>query len=215
MVKVYILDVKELEYDRECGLVSKAQLEKISKCKVEEERLRALGGALLLQYVNALPIIKQPFAGSNVVFEKISVMDLYAFLRKPMELPITIGEFGKPYLEASPWKYNISHSGDYAVLAWGLEEMGVDIQKEKVVDKDAFSKRFFTEDEADALSGEDKERAFYNIWCRKEAYGKLKGVGLKEEILAFSTLEESQEVLFTDYSDLDGYCLSVCTYKKN
>lgn len=215
MIKVFILDLKELEYDKDSTLVSKNQLDKISKYKVEEERLRALGGALLLQYVNALPIIKQPFAGDTVVFEKVSAMELHAFLMKPLDLPIAVGEFGKPYLEANPWKYNISHSGDYAVLAWGLEEVGVDIQKNKSVDQDAFSKRFFTVEETETLAGGDKDHTFYNIWCRKEAYGKLKGVGLKEEILAFSTLEDSREVLFTDYSDLDGYCLSVCTYKKN
>ena len=56
------------------------------------------------------------------------------------------GENGKPYLKNGGMYFNISHSGDYVVLATADSEVGVDIEKIVSAD-DAVADRCFTAEE--------------------------------------------------------------------
>ncbi|XP_003385372.1 PREDICTED: L-aminoadipate-semialdehyde dehydrogenase-phosphopantetheinyl transferase-like [Amphimedon queenslandica] len=104
-------------------------------------------------------------------------------------------ERGKPYLVEPSLggcglDLNVSHQGDYAVLA-GEEGMrvGVDVmdctRPRGIASLDQFfttMRRQFTEREWHQIrspsSEEDKLKLFYRFWCLKESYIKATGIGL-------------------------------------
>jgi 4'-phosphopantetheinyl transferase len=92
---------------------------------------------------------------------------------------------GKPVLAtpAVPLHFNLSHSGDLALIAVTADaELGVDVEALRPIDEhDALASRFFAPDEARALSGvapAQRDLAFLLGWTRKEAYVKAVGEGL-------------------------------------
>ena len=88
----------------------------------------------------------------------------------------------RPYFENLPIYFSISHSGTRVVAAVSARPVGVDIERRREI-KRGMSKRFFTENE--------QKCDFFEIWTKKEAYGKCKG-GLSE-------------VLSTDVTELEFY----------
>lgn len=42
---------------------------------------------------------------------------------------VSIGDYGKPYIPGGEICFNLSHSGDYVVLASDSDRVGVDIEK--------------------------------------------------------------------------------------
>ena len=90
-------------------------------------------------------------------------------------------ENGKPYFANGPY-FNISHSGDYVIMAIAKNEVGVDIEENKPKDMTMLLK-IFNEAEAKMI----KEHAdFYYLWCAKESLIKCIGstVGHIKEIPA-------------------------------
>lgn len=56
----------------------------------------------------------------------------------------------------------------------------------------------------------DRKTLFYTLWCRKEAYGKLLGTGLTENVLKRNMLEDVGAHLY-EYGELSGYRVCVCS----
>ena len=84
--------------------------------------------------------------------------------------PVLYKENGKPYFANGPY-FNISHSGDYVIMAVANKEVGVDIEKNKPKDMSMLLK-IFNEAEAKMI----KEHAdFYYLWCAKESLIKCIG----------------------------------------
>lgn len=82
---------------------------------------------------------------------------------------------GKPYLEGGPY-FNISHSGEYVVLAvHHTRDVGVDIQE---INKDKLNtiKYVLNESEKDI---EDAE-SFFRVWSNKESLIKCLSSSLKD-----------------------------------
>ena len=108
----------------------------------------------------------------------------------PNDVRFGIGAFGKPYLASPPGaelSFNVSHSGDVVLLALARDgDLGVDVQlwNERLGDTErariAESICSVAERAAMAeLSSElARQRAFYAIWSRKEAYLKATGTGI-------------------------------------
>lgn len=111
----------------------------------------------------------------------------------PTAVRFGYGEKGKPFLENDPASgedilhFNLSDSADLAVYAFsrGLE-IGADCEiLRPMPDADSIAVSFFAEAERDVLhdvSQEEKARAFFNCWTRKEAYIKAIGEGLSEPL---------------------------------
>ncbi|MBL9027776.1 MAG: 4'-phosphopantetheinyl transferase superfamily protein [Myxococcales bacterium] len=92
------------------------------------------------------------------------------------------GTHGKPFVEGAPVFFNLSHSGDWIVLALADAEVGVDVELAREdVDVLEIAKVVFTSrelEELDALEpGGEQRRAFYRLWARKEAVLKAWGTG--------------------------------------
>lgn len=102
---------------------------------------------------------------------------------------------GRPFLSASnqqhPLDFNVSHSGDLALIAIGSDQhrIGVDIEQQKEMrDLDQLAARVLTAgelatlnqyDDQDPKSDEAKLAQFFRYWTCKEAYLKALGTGLQ------------------------------------
>jgi 4'-phosphopantetheinyl transferase len=89
------------------------------------------------------------------------------------------GEHGKPNLEGSRLRFNMSDSGERALYAVTLDaEIGVDIEHVREM-KEAvpIAARFLPAAEAEAVRRDPA--SFLRVWTRREAYLKCIGVGLR------------------------------------
>tara|TARA_B100000989_G_scaffold298309_2_gene287023 strand:+ start:490 stop:1230 length:741 start_codon:yes stop_codon:yes gene_type:complete len=103
--------------------------------------------------------------------------------KSPAEISFKAAQFGKPYLDDSSLSFNISHSGDLALVAITLnQEVGIDIEKWRFLENlEGLVKRNFSDREQQAwLTVEDSQRqqTFFNLWTCKEAFIKATGRGL-------------------------------------
>jgi 4'-phosphopantetheinyl transferase len=95
----------------------------------------------------------------------------------PADVEITAGPHGKPALYGSGPRFNLSHSGDVALVALTSDaEVGVDV--ERTSRRSAAVERTLTDGERATLNGGDRHTELLRIWCRKEALAKALGGGL-------------------------------------
>jgi 4'-phosphopantetheinyl transferase len=105
----------------------------------------------------------------------------------PAQLAFRYSEKEKPSLDPQtsphPVKFNVSHSGTAALLAFARgRALGVDVEIiREDFDPSALSHRFFSTHEQSqfaALDPSEKYSGFFRCWTRKEAYIKAVGTGL-------------------------------------
>ncbi len=104
------------------------------------------------------------------------------------EVRVEYGLWEKPRLISPKGVYfNLSHSGEWTVIAISDSEVGVDVQQVKPVDM-RLAKRFFAEDEQRQIeeAGEGVTELFYRFWTVKEAYLKALGTGLDRPLNSFT-----------------------------
>lgn len=83
---------------------------------------------------------------------------------------------GKPFFENSDICFNISHSRDTWACLMGLSYCGLDIQYIRPCDHEKIAGRFFSPAEQRYVM-ENGADGFFDIWVRREAYGKFTGDG--------------------------------------
>lgn len=147
-------------------------------------------------------------------------------LRRTVERELGITEFtvvrepgGKPRITGQDqFHYNLSHSGNRVVIAYGSNPVGADVQQMHMdTGKENLAKRFFTKEEQTYVfeSLERTEARFYRVWTGKESYLKYLGTGLKKSLDSFSIFSpEISPMLKTRYL-ADGYCVSLCSNDSN
>ncbi|MBR1598366.1 MAG: 4'-phosphopantetheinyl transferase superfamily protein [Lachnospiraceae bacterium] len=108
----------------------------------------------------------------------------------PSQIKFEYNEQGKPYVP-SDVHFNMSHSGDYAVLAVSDHPVGIDIERLRHK-RLSVAKRFFCREEYEDIinAGGEKEqdRRFLEYWTVKEAYVKYLGKGLSIPLDSFRIL---------------------------
>jgi 4'-phosphopantetheinyl transferase len=109
----------------------------------------------------------------------------------PGSLTVGVTARGKPFLEgpAVRVRFNLAHSEALAVVAVAHEEVGVDVERQRVVaDAAALAARYLAPQEARELAalptGEQAE-AFLRCWTLKEAVLKATGEGLSRALGSF------------------------------
>ena len=125
--------------------------------------------------------------------------------RSPSALVLGTGPHGKPMLIAGDpgaservLKFNVSHSGDIAVVALMADHaVGVDLEQiRSMPDADRMAERFFSVNEYAqycTINPESRLDAFFRCWTRKEAYIKARGEGLSLSLQSFDvTLTPSE-----------------------
>jgi len=138
-----------------------------------------------------------------------------ALVRRAAGGPVAImkDEGGKPRLAGmESFRYNLSHSGNWVVMAWGESEVGVDVEKIHMDEgKEQIARRFFSREEQDyifAAEGDLRAERFFQVWTGKESYLKYLGTGLRTPMDSFSVL--SLEGVFLHRWTLPGgYFLSL------
>jgi 4'-phosphopantetheinyl transferase len=109
------------------------------------------------------------------------------------EIRFSYSENGKPHVVDSDIDFNVSHSDEWVVLAFGKRRnIGVDIEKIKLeMEVEGIAARFFAPEEIELLkAAEEKHTLFFQIWARKEAYVKACGSTLFSELNRFSVPTE-------------------------
>ncbi len=126
----------------------------------------------------------------------------------PVDVEIATGPKGKPALasSASGFHFNVSHSGDWGLIAVARSDVGVDVEQVRPRRASArLADRFLTAGERSLLesrAASHGEAGFFMIWSRKEAYLKAVGVGLS---VPFSGVDSSLDRL--PELDADGHQL--------
>lgn len=116
----------------------------------------------------------------------------------PRAIAFTTTGNGKPCMVSGALLFNVSHSGEGALIALSREiEVGVDLEwlrpRESFMD---MARRYFTLQEAEAIGD---LRSFYAVWTRKEAFLKALGLGLAGGLERFAVShDEPARVLHID-----------------
>ncbi len=216
--KRYLLSVSELLREEE---MLKESLEKLDEerrkkamfIKVKEKQAQSIGAGLLLQklvqdYENE-HVCKEE---QGIELEEWKVSALLEDLSFKRELQYTLGKNGKPYLADVPIFFSLSHSAEYVFCAASSNEIGADIQIRRSIHTQSLVKKYFSRREKqwlEQMSGREKERAFYALWTRKEAYGKLTGEGVAK-VLKTDTLTLAAEIYWEEWQQPEGYNIAVC-----
>jgi 4'-phosphopantetheinyl transferase len=121
----------------------------------------------------------------------------------PSDLELVTGPHGKPEIPGSPLRFNLSHSGDLAVIALSRDaEVGIDV--ERTSRRSAVVERTLTDGERATLNGQDRHTQLLRIWCRKEAMAKARGGGLGWAPETFDTTAPG-DISLSDLALDDGY----------
>lgn len=177
--------IKDIDEDR---------VEKISRLKVTDDRLRSLGAGLLINFIR----------------------NQYGIREK-----IQTDKFGKLHFENEKVHFNISHSGNYVIAAVSDFEIGIDIQRMRP-DKLRIAEKNFLPKECEYINEFEDDDArlqrFCEIWTIKEAYLKNKGIGLRKPLNSFEVdlSEETprivgeQDLKIVQFKLDQRYIISVC-----
>lgn len=120
--------------------------------------------------------------------------------------------YGKPYLKGEPnFYFNLSHTRNAIVVAISDKPIGIDIEKIRIGSL-AIANRFFDKSEVAYITREasGKDKRFYEVWTKKEAYVKYIGMGLSVPLYSFNVFDNNilKQIQTTEK---DGYIISVCS----
>ncbi len=148
-----VASVPESDFVREYNRLGEYNKKRISIMRPQDKR-RSLAGLILLRR---------------------KIAEIYGVT----EYEFTYNQNGKPLLDFC--YFNISHSGDYVVCSVSDRPVGVDTE---VIRDIPFRNdyRLFTLEEVVYVNASEKEHnlRFFEVWTKKEAYIKAKGLKLAD-----------------------------------
>jgi 4'-phosphopantetheinyl transferase len=192
-MRIYICNIQAFFDLRGIDLVTDTRRERIYKYRQVADKARCLVAGLLMRRMCGVTDDKQ----------------------------LEIGKNGKPHLKDSDIFFNVSHSGDYVVLATANNEVGVDIEK-----MDSFSDKVaaycLLPEEYEWLQNEACNEAFYYLWTAKESVMKASGKGFSLSPKKFSVLpiDSSAHCIdgknwFLDWLPHDGHMICRAVEKED
>ena len=199
---LYAFRVTPLEspalFDAACAAVSPVRREKALCFRHAADQRLSLGAGLLL---------------------------LHALRESGQETPSgepDFGSEGKPYFPGSALRFNLSHSGDWALCAVAPFDVGCDVECIRPIDL-GLSRRFHPDETAALLTlptEEERLDRFFRLWTLKESFMKVTGLGMALPLKAFRIdLEAAPTVLqtvdgraycFREYTDIPACKCAVC-----
>jgi 4'-phosphopantetheinyl transferase len=134
----------------------------------------------------------------------------------PLALRFGAQENGKPFVEGAALEFNLSHSGDLALIAVARgRQVGVDVEQLRPMpDLESVAARICTPGELAAITGlpeAHRDRAFFAMWTRKEALAKATGEGIGGVFRQAreAPAEGQDRWTLAEMSDLPGYAACV------
>lgn len=133
------------------------------------------------------------------------------------ERELTFGEYGKPALPPGRPFFNLSHSGDYILLAVDRAPVGVDIEKSD--DRHLSAARVICTPEERSWMAVDPVPRFHTLWTMKESVLKQMGCGIRRApgsfsvlpLIAGQALEDFGTPLYAVSGELEGCRIALCT----
>ncbi len=142
---------------------------------------------------------------------------------------VRTGEYGKPYLPEGGFFFSLANKASKAIMVTSDNDIGCDLEfiAEREFSQLVIDRNFFPGEKKilDSLNEEERVRGFFEMWTKKEAYGKLIGTGLTDAVLLDTSCIENgrfsiggREFLMSvcptegDKRDLRSYVVSVCRY---
>jgi 4'-phosphopantetheinyl transferase len=174
------------------------------------------------QYFTATRALLRTILGSYLDSDPAEIVFRYSEDEKPSLSPSQSG---------SEVEFNVSHSGERALLAFARgRALGVDVEQlRENFDHAAIARRFFSEQEQRqlaVLAPAERYHGFFRCWTRKEAYIKAQGTGLSLPLRQFdvslgpgdlnallATRPDSAEATqwtLQDVASGDGYVSALC-----
>lgn len=177
MVKLFACGYEENKADillDKMSFLSLKDRERIFRYKREEDRCESfLGLSLVYGFWDKTEEYK----------DTLNIIDNYDFITRDIfekGLSVSVSSEGKPYFEGREDLYfNISHSGNICIAAVADCNVGVDLQKIKVLNGNVAA-RFFTKKDNEFIHKNETliTKNTIKIWCIKESYVKMLGSGL-------------------------------------
>ena len=190
---------------------------------LKEEDFRAMVNSTATQSGKLGEVEDSPFPPAEfLTVEEISATDLLKKVAdtKTEAKRLTFGktEAGSPFAEGLNAFVSLSHTGALAICAMAGRPCGVDIEcTDQEADRlrEHLASRYFFQKEKQLLEEasdfpEKWQRNFCQLWCYKEAYGKMKGTGLRDGLLFNFYGETKEKVSFYDIHTDFGYVGELC-----
>lgn len=148
--------VQTAKLNRYLRMLPPGMRDDLRRYKFSEEIMRRLFGRLLL----------------TEAFESL-------YNSKRLLRNIEYNPYGKPYLPESDFRFSLSHSGKYVVLALACRmDLGIDIEEIKDMDITEFKNAFTEEEWKEIICSQCPLEQFYACWTKKESAAKADGRGL-------------------------------------
>ena len=192
--KYNIRDLTDEEYIKWYLLISEEKRHHVDRFRFVEDKKRTVVGEMLAR---------------KAISEWCGVT--------PETIAFGVKERGKPYAKDLAAEFNISHSGDWVVCAVDDKPIGIDVEQIRPIDLKVV-KHICTDNEINYLFEHvptEKDfkyttdvkilTRFFEIWTKKEAYGKCIGDGLLCKVK-----EDSCSVNTFYY--IPDYIMSICTH---
>lgn len=124
-----------------------------------------------------------------------------------------LAEHGKPSLAELPQlHFSLSHCKDAIGCIIDTYPCGIDVESIRPTKESLIRYTMNDEEVAQILAAEDSDAAFTRLWTRKEAVGKLRGVGIGEDLHQMLAPERIDDIeLHTEMCE--KYAISVATMK--
>lgn len=189
--KYYVTDFTNEMYLNWLSVLPKEKQIKIQSMKNEKNRFRSVIG-----YMLATEIINRDYG-----IEKSQIKFFF-------------DDNGKPFVQNAEIFVSISHSENLVICAVSDKPIGVDIERIRKVNPGT-ARKFCTEREKVYVFGkipdendfktdsEDTLIRLFEIWTKKEAYGKMLGKGILYDMI-------NTDVSFVETYRFDDYVISVC-----
>lgn len=194
MIHVYAVDVSLIEsacYEALYFAASQERKERSDKCRDRDHACCCLAAEALLRYC-----VSRHLGITDFSLEK--------------------NAHGKPRLkDSSSFHFNISHSGNWVVIACGETEVGIDVEAIRIdSQKEKIARRFYTPQEQSYVFQEQSGVAerFFQIWTAKESYLKYLGTGLQKSLNSFCVRSMEHPNFF--FRQLGDCAMTLCTEEK-
>jgi 4'-phosphopantetheinyl transferase len=131
--------------------------------------------------------------------------------RPPANLVFEAGANKKPVLrDAMGLHYNVSHAGNWVLIAIAGTEVGVDVEKvdAQFAFQDILGTSFSPAEQAFIEQGPASERLFYQLWTRKEAFVKATAQGIAEDFWQVPPLDGPHELAGPGGAAESGWAVS-------
>lgn len=205
-------------FENALALVPKYRREKIERLHTPKDKCRSLAAGLLLNYSIGRFFSCGIEAPPLQIMSPQMALDYY---NRDYNFDVAAGEHGKPYFINRPdIFFNLSHSGNYAVCVISDKDCGIDIEDDRNM-KLSVAKRFFSEREylwiTDANDDSEQKSRFFRIWTLKEAYAKVTGNGIANEIANVEYIADSlnNSLKFSDSCLNEKYMLMEYSYNSS